>query len=165
MPWGCRIDYLPTELDLHRQDAAEEPGGRVITLPKAERDVLMTACAVSTGVHGALLPDHLAEGAGPGLGFLAATVLLGAVVLAVTRLESTATLLGAVALLAGLLGSYALAITSGLPLLHPQPEPVDRLALVTKGVEAVGLLAAAHLLLRARGTRARFVPRPKGTRP
>jgi hypothetical protein len=50
--------------------------------------------------------------------------------------------------LAGLIASYALAITTGLPVLHPEPEPLDRLALVTKAIEAVGLLAAAHLVRR-----------------
>ena len=38
--------------------------------------------------------------------------------------------------------SYALAITTGLPVLHPDPEPVDGLALATKAIEAAGLLAA-----------------------
>ena len=52
--------------------------------------------------------------------------------------------------MAGLLVAYALAITSGVPVLHPDPEPVDRLALATKAVEVVGLLAAAHLLLHGR---------------
>ena len=46
--------------------------------------------------------------------------------------------------------SYALATTSGLPLLHPDPEPVDSLALVTKAIEVAGLLAAVHLLVRGR---------------
>jgi hypothetical protein len=48
--------------------------------------------------------------------------------------------------LADLLAVYALASTTGLPLLHPEPEPVDGLALVTKAIEAVGLVAAWNLL-------------------
>jgi hypothetical protein len=63
--------------------------------------------------------------------------------------------------LAGLLGSYALVATTGLPLLHPLPEPVDGLALATKAFEAVGLLAAISLLQR-RGMPLRVI-HPKGT--
>jgi hypothetical protein len=60
----------------------------------------------------------------------------------------------------GLLGSYALAMTTGLPVLHPHPEPVDGLALATKAIEAVGLLAAASVLRRPLAS---FALRPKGT--
>lgn len=67
-------------------------------------------------------------------------------------------------MLAGLLVSYALAITTGVPVLHPQPEPVDRIALFTKGLEPVGLLVAAHQLRRARPAFAPRIPRPKGTK-
>jgi hypothetical protein len=45
-----------------------------------------------------------------------------------------------------LLVSYALAVTTGLPVLHPETEPVDGLALATKAFELVGLLAAVSLL-------------------
>jgi hypothetical protein len=61
---------------------------------------------------------------------------------------------------AGLLGSYALATTTGLPVLHPHPEPVDGLALATKAIEALGLLAATSLL---RAPLAVTLPQPKGT--
>jgi hypothetical protein len=57
--------------------------------------------------------------------------------------------LGAAAVvLAGLLAAYALATTTGLPVLHPEVEPVDGLALLTKAIEAAGLLAASRLLRR-----------------
>ena len=106
------------------------------------RDVVILACAISAGIHGALAPEHFAESSGAGLGFVAATVLLAAVALALT-LGSEAALGAASAIFAGLIVSYALAVTTGLPLLHPEPEPVDGLALATKAIEAVGLLAAA----------------------
>jgi hypothetical protein len=60
----------------------------------------------------------------------------------------------------GLLASYALAVTSGLPLLHPEPEPIDGLALATKAIEAFGLAAASSLLWRPA---AALSPQPKGT--
>ena len=129
-----------------------------------ERDVLVLACAVSAGIHAALVPDHLAEGTGAGLGFLAAAVGLAGLAVALTRRpRSTWALAAAGVLLAGLLVSYVLAITSGVPVLHPEPEPVDGLALFTKGVELAGLLAATHLFLRERPALARVSPRTKGT--
>lgn len=129
-----------------------------------ERDLLVLACAVSAGIHAALVPDHLTEGTGAGLGFLAAANGLALLAVALTRRpRSTAALGAASVLLAGLLVSYVLAITSGVPVLHPDPESVDGLALFTKGVELAGLLAAMHLLLRERGALMRVIPRTKGT--
>jgi hypothetical protein len=117
-----------------------------------ERDVVIGACAVSAGIHAALAPNHFAEGAGAGLGFAAAAGLLAALAATLTwRPTSRSGPVGAVAVLAGLLASYALATTSGLPLLHSDAEPVSGIAIFTKAVEAVGLLGAI-LLLRPKGT-------------
>jgi hypothetical protein len=110
---------------------------------KVERDVVVLAGAISAGIHGALVPGHFAEGTGAGVGFLAATVALVVLVVALTfSPASPLALTGAAGVFAGLIVAYALATTTGLPLLHPGPEPVDGLALATKAVEAVGLLAA-----------------------
>jgi hypothetical protein len=112
-------------------------------------DVVILACALSAGIHGALAPAHFAEGAGAGLGFVASAIVLAALVLVLTlRPASSFPLIGTVLVFAGLLGSYALATTTGLPLLHPQPEPVDGLALATKAFETVGLVTALNLLRR-----------------
>ena len=109
------------------------------------RDVVILACAISAGVHAALVPGH-------GLAFVAATGLLAAVVLVLTLRPASASALAAAAtVLAGLLGSYALAVTTGLPFVHPQPEPIAGFALATKAIEAVGLAAALVLLPRPRG--------------
>jgi hypothetical protein len=111
------------------------------------RDIVILACGVSSGIHGAVAPAHFAEGTGAGLGFVVSAILLAALVVDLTvRPASSLPLMGAALVLAGLLGSYALATTTGLPLLHPQPEPVDGLALATKAFEAVGLVTAVHLL-------------------
>jgi hypothetical protein len=64
------------------------------------------------------------------------------------------------AVFGGLIASYALAATTGLPVLHPEREPVDALALFTKAVEVVGLVAAASLLQRPSLLEIR---QPKGT--
>jgi hypothetical protein len=133
----------------------------VIARADVEREVIIVVCAVSAGVHAALTPDHLAEGTGAGVGFAASAVALGVLVVALTRRPGAAVVAGAAALLAGLLASYALAVTTGLPLVHPEPEPVDGLALFTKAVELAGLLAAADLLRRRRAT-THFDPRTRG---
>ena len=113
------------------------------------RDIVILACAISAGIHGALVPGHLDEGRGAGLGFAAATIALASLIVALTlRPASAAALAGAAAVLFGLLGTYLLAVTAGLPGLHPEPEPVDGLALATKAIEAVGLVAVATLVRR-----------------
>jgi len=109
------------------------------------RDVVILACAISAGIHAALVPGH-------GPPFVAATGLLAGTVLLLTlRPVSAPALAAAATVLAGLLGSYALAVTTGLPLVHPRPEPIDGLALATKAIEAVGLAAALVLLPRPKG--------------
>lgn len=121
------------------------------------RDVVIVTCAVSTGIHAALFREHFAESAGAGAGFLASVLVLAAVVVALTRRPPTpAVLVAASAVLLGLLACYGLAITTGVPLLHPDVEPVDGLALATKAVETIGLLASLDLLRH--GTRAVAVP-------
>lgn len=132
------------------------------TLAAIERDGLIIACAISAGIHAALTPEHFDEGAA-GLGFLVATAALAAAVVALTRRPASAKVPAAAAVvLASLLASYAVASTTGLPLLHPEPEPLDGLALATKAIEAVGLLAATHLLWRGRAAVAATPLRPKG---
>jgi hypothetical protein len=127
------------------------------------RDVVILACAISAGIHGALAPGHFDESIGAGLGFTGATVVLAALAVALTLRPARAlALTGAVAVFAGLLASYALATTTGLPVLRPDPEPVDSLALATKAIEAIGLLAALHLR-RGRPAVASGLPQPKGT--
>lgn len=134
----------------------------MIALGDAERYVVIVACAISAGIHAALTPAHFVEGTGAGIGFLGGAVSLAAVVVLTLRPTGLA-LLATIAVLGGLLGSYALAITSGLPVLYPEPEPLTGLALLTKAVEIGGLLAASHLLWRGRPAVAVTHLRPKGT--
>jgi hypothetical protein len=132
-----------------------------VSLAELRGDVVILACAISAGIHGALVPGHFDEGIGAGLGFVAATVALAGLVVWLTWRPANASALAAAALtFGGLLASYALATTTGLPVLHPDPEPVDGLALVTKGIEAAGLLAASGLLWRPRV--AATLPPPRG---
>ena len=112
------------------------------------RAVLVVACAISAGIHGALVREHFVEGIGPGLGFLVATVLLFGLAAALVIQPSERWVVASATVMAGLIVSYVLAVTTGLPILHPDVEPVDGLALFTKSVEALGLLVTFDLLGR-----------------
>ena len=114
------------------------------------RDVLIAACAISAGIHAALAPEHLAEGAAAGAAFAASAALLACLAVALTRFPSPLVLAATAATFGGLIVAYAFAVTTGLPGLHPEPETLDGLALFTKAVELTGLAAATDLL-RLRG--------------
>jgi hypothetical protein len=132
-----------------------------VTPAELKADVIILACAISAGIHGALAPDHFREGAGAGLGFVASAVALAGVAVWLTaRPASRLALAAAAAMFVGLLASYGFAVTSGLPVLHPEPEPIDGLALATKAIEVVGLAAASSLLWRPL---AALNPQAKGT--
>jgi drug/metabolite transporter (DMT)-like permease len=132
-----------------------------VSLAELRGDIVILASAISAGIHGALVRGHFDESPGMGLGFVAAAVALsGAVVWLTRRPDNRPALVATGALFGGLIASYAVAITTGLPVLHPDPEPVDGLALATKAIEAAGLLAAASLLWRPVAV---TFPQPKGT--
>jgi hypothetical protein len=132
-----------------------------VTFAELRTDVVVLTCAISAGTHGALVPDHFEEGTGAGLGFVAATVLLAVLAVVLTRDPTQPALLATVAVFAGLIASYALVITTGFPVLHPEPEAIDALALFTKAIEAIGLVVAASLLRRP--LLAITFTQPKGT--
>jgi hypothetical protein len=107
-----------------------------------KRDLVVLSCAVSAGIHAALAPEHFEERFAAGMGFAASAVVLAVLAAALARYSHPLLLDGAILTLAGLIGAYALAVTTGVPVLSPEPEAVDALALATKGIEVVGLLAA-----------------------
>ena len=126
------------------------------------RDVVILACAISAGIHGALVPAHLDESPAAGWAFAASTAILAVLAVALTRRPAARVpLTFAAATLGGLLAAYALSVTTGLPLLHPEPEPVEGLAVFTKAIELIGLLAAWSLLRRERAV-ALVTPQTKG---
>jgi hypothetical protein len=118
----------------------------VITRAALGRDVVIVACAISAGIHAALVPEHLEEGAAAAGGFAVSAVLLAVLAVEITRSTRPILFAGAVVLFAGLIVSYVLAVSTGVPVLHPEVEPVEGLAVFTKLVELAGLLAAADLL-------------------
>jgi hypothetical protein len=139
----------------------DRDGDRHVTLSELRRNIVILSCAISAGIHGALVPAHFEEGTGAGLGFLVATVLLTALAVIQTLRPTQLAFAATVAVFGGLIASYALVTTTGFPLVHPEPEAIDGLALFTKAVEAVGLALAASLLRRPSLTLA--LRQPKGT--
>jgi hypothetical protein len=131
-----------------------------VTFAELRTDIVILTCAISAGIHGALVREHFGEGAGAGLGFLAATVLLAALAVAVTYNPAQPAFVGAALVFAGLIASYLLAVTIGMPVLHPDVEPVDGLAFFTKAVEVAGLGAAVSVI---RGPSFILHLQPKGT--
>jgi peptidoglycan/LPS O-acetylase OafA/YrhL len=135
-----------------------------VTLAELRVDIVILACAVSAGIHAALVPDHFGEGTAAGVGFVVATVLLALLAVTLTRRPSQLALVATILVFAGLIVSYALVLTTGLPVLHPDVEAVNGLALFTKAVEALGLITAASLVRRpSLPTIAQPKPQPKGT--
>jgi hypothetical protein len=126
----------------------------------AATDLVIVACAISAGIHAALVPEHLEEGRAAGIAFAAAAVLVGGLAVVLTRRPSAVAHAAAGAVFAGLLVAYALALATGLPLVHPEREAADGLALVTKAVEAIGLLAALDAVRAPGGRVARPIPLP-----
>ncbi|HEY7708004.1 MAG TPA: hypothetical protein VH968_12630 [Gaiellaceae bacterium] len=118
------------------------------------RDVVALTCAVSAGIHAGLTPEHFEERLAAGAGFAVSAVLLAGIAVGLARRPRWWQVDAAIAVLGGLLVGYALAITTGVPGLVPEPEPVDALALVTKAIEGVGLVVAlslkGHLIPRFR---------------
>lgn len=124
----------------------------------ARRDGVIVCCAISAGVHAALVPEHLRESAVTGAGFVAATIALVVLVIGLTaRHESRAVTSFAVLVLVGLILSYAVASTSGIPILHPEVDPIDTLGVLTKAVEVLGLGLALGL---REPVRSRTIPVP-----
>ena len=157
--------HVPLHLHAAQPGHGRRGDRQVITRAAIERDVVIIACAISAGIHAALTPDHLDGGRRRRRGFAVATVLLAALAVALTRAVSTAALAGAAALLRGLCSSsYALAVTTGLPLLHPEPEAVDGLALVHQGRRGRWACWPQPACSRAgRPAPSLNSPRPKGT--
>jgi hypothetical protein len=107
------------------------------------------SCAMSAGVHGALVADHLHESAllGVAFGVDALLLALGAVVVnggrgSSRRVASVAVLLAATAV------AYLLSRTTGIAWLVPEVEPVDGLGAVITLIELLGVTACLLTLLR-----------------
>lgn len=109
----------------------------------AVRDGVAIVCAASAGVHAALVPAHLHEGPLIGAAFALSVLLLAAAALRVRTSSGPAYWVAAVLL--GVAACYLLSRTTGLPLLIPEPEPVDLLGTVTSLAEVAAGVAVLGL--------------------
>ena len=112
-------------------------------MPDRRTDAVILACAISAGIHAALAPEHFRETTAAGVAFAASAVLLAGLAAVLTSRPSDAALTATAVVFSGLIGSYALALTTGFPVFHPDVDPVEGLAVATKAVEAAGLVLAA----------------------
>ena len=128
-----------------------------MTFAELRVDVVILCCAVSAGIHAALVPAHFEEGTGPGVGFILASLAPAACAVLLTRRPSRLALAATAVVFAGLIVSYLLVLAYGLPVLHPEREPVEALAVWTKAIEAIGLAVAAGCLRRPAAFRAEGV--------
>jgi hypothetical protein len=111
-------------------------------------DGVIVACAISAGIHAALAPEHFRETTGAGIGFVVATLVLGVLAVVLTLRPSEPAFASAALVFAGLLGSYVLAVTTGIPVVHPDVDAVAGLALATKAIEAFALVLAVSACRR-----------------
>jgi hypothetical protein len=112
------------------------------------QNVLIAACAISTGVHLALAPVHGHESAAMGAMFsLAAGLLITVAALVSTGAKASRSVTaGAAVLLTGLIGAYGMSRTVGLPFEGGGVERVDLIGVSTQVVQLIGLGAALSLL-------------------
>ena len=107
--------------------------------------MLVLALAASAGAHAALVPSHAAERPLVGILFAASALVLAGVSALVDRSERRAVVVTAGLLLGGLLALYAASrMVVVWPLAHV--EPVDAVGVITKLLEAAGLMLALSLL-------------------
>jgi plastocyanin len=113
------------------------------------RAVLASALAFSAAVHLVLAPAHLEEMPLVGALFIPAGMAAAAAAVAVVvRPHDSRVAWGSAVLLAGLLVAYVPFVTVAVPFAPETPEPVESVALATKAVELVGLVAALSLARR-----------------
>ena len=123
-----------------------------------KRYILLAAVAFSGAVHAFLVPEHLREE--PLLGALfviGAIVEVTLAVLLVVR-PGRAAVVAATVSLAGMLAAYLPFVLFRLPGFPMTPEPLERVALITKGIELVGLAVGITLWVRPVPPSRKLVP-------
>jgi hypothetical protein len=124
---------------------------------------LILLCAASAGVHVVLAPMHFEEGIVPGVGFVAAAVLLASVAVALDQRPQTRTATQAAALILGtLLVAYIAARVAAVPLVGEHREPLEPVGVATKLIEVLGIALAVNLTNEGVASRKPLVATPKG---
>jgi hypothetical protein len=93
------------------------------------------ACAVSAGVHGALVVPHAGESTRMAVAFVVGTVALALAALGLALMPTPAVSAATAALLLGVAMAYLLSRTGGIPGLTEHPEPFDTLGVALSVLE------------------------------
>ncbi len=132
---------LPTAT---RATPSSPPAVRRLGAPAADLTALV--CALSAGVHGALVGPHLEESGAMAVAFVVATAALGIAAVGEALAPTPGVSVAAAVLLAGTAAMYLLARTTGIPVLTDDPEPFDSLGIAVSVLEVAGAaLAVLHL--------------------
>ncbi|MDQ3866264.1 MAG: hypothetical protein M3304_05495 [Actinomycetota bacterium] len=111
------------------------------------RTLLTLVCGFSSGVHAALVPEHLEETPAIGVAFIPAAIFAGLCALALARWPGSPwPPRFAALLLLGMIAAYVVAVTVAVPGVEGTPEPVETIAVATKVVELLGFAIAVTLI-------------------
>ncbi len=131
---------------------------------QARTGLLALAVTFSAGIHAGLVPEHLAEMPALGYAFIVAAAVGGAIAVAlVYRPDDRRLPIVAGLLLIGEIVSWGLFVTVRVPGFSETPEPVETIALVSKLIEALGVLVALWIVAGPE-PRARRAPSRAGSR-
>src|SRR5262245_41129275 len=112
------------------------------------RYLLLAAVAFSAAVHGFLAPEHLREVPLLGVLFVVGAIVELALALLLAARPSRTAIAAATLSLGGMLVAYLPFVFLRLPGFPMTPEPLERVALLTKGVELAGLMVGMTLWVR-----------------
>jgi hypothetical protein len=127
--------------------AFDSPEGQQIPLGMRIRLLLALAVTFSAGIHAALVPEHLEEMPRLGDAFIVAAVIGSLIAVAlVWRPDDRRLPILAGLFCLGQIVAWGLFVSVSVPLFPGTPEPVEAIALVSKGIETLGLLLAAVLV-------------------
>lgn len=122
------------------------------------RYLLLAAVAFSAAVHGFLAPEHLHEEPLLGALFVVGAIIELALAVLLAVRPSRAAIAATTLSLAGMLVAYIPFVLFRLPGFSMTPEPLERVALFTKGIELAGLVAGVTLLARPAPLTRRLLP-------
>jgi hypothetical protein len=138
----------PGERDIDGALRAREQG-----IPTAPRVRLLLALVVtfSAGIHTGLVPEHLAEMPRLGDAFIVAAVVGSAIAIAlIWRPDDRWIPVLAGLFCLGQIAVWGLFVSVRVPLFPGTPEPVEKIALVAKAIETLGVALALWLVASGR---------------